>query len=418
MNEIQGKNILIAGFGTEGKSTLSYLQKHYPSLNISIADKNPEPLIGIKLKTYTGENYLAEIEEFDTIVRTPGIPLELFKKAKHVTSHTNIFFEKCPGTIIAITGTKGKSTTTSLIYELLKTKHKDVRLTGNIGLPALDALEGANGKSIFVFEISSFQLEDIHYSPQIAVVLAITSDHVDRHGSLAEYIKAKQNIVRFQTNKDYVFYYKGDKNASKAAKASSGNQIPVNAQNLSFKTKLIGKGNEVNIALAQSVAKHFGVTNENIKKVIMNFKPLTHRIENVGTFKEITFYDDSIATNPSASINGIEALITELDTVIIGGANKGFDFQEYISYVSKLNIKNIILMPDTGFEMKKQFEKLAKSSNIFTANTMEDAVKLAYLHTQKGRSCLLSPAATSFNMFKDYKERGEVFKKCVEDLGK
>jgi len=420
MAGIIGKKILIAGFGVEGKSTLHYLEKNYPNLEITIADKNSGVLTELKnkFKINSGENYLDNIDKFDTIIRSPGIPLEHLKKARYVTSHTNIFFEKAPGKIIAVTGTKGKSTTATLIYELLRTSFRDVRLTGNIGLAGLDALKDSNKNTIFVFEISSFQLEDIRYSPHIAVILGITNDHIDRHGTLAGYVRAKQNIVKFQTKKDFVFYNSREKNASRAAKISKATQIPVSPQKILFKTSLIGEGNEINIAIATAVAKHLGVSEKNVKKIISNFKPLPHRIEKVGEYKGINFYDDSIATNPSASLNGIDALKSDLETVIIGGANKGFDFKDYVKEVSKRNIKNIILMPDTGLEMKLDFEKLAKNSKILTANSMNEAVKLAYRHTSQGKAALLSPAATSFNMFKDYKERGDVFRSYVKELGK
>lgn len=418
MSEIKGKKILIAGFGMEGQSTLSYLQKNYSDLEIAVADKNAEVLKDLKdLKTYSGENYLDDVASFDTVVRSPGIPLDSFKNAKHITSLTNIFFAICKGRVVAITGTKGKSTTTTLIYELLKTKFRDVRLIGNIGSPALDALEGANENTVFVFEISSFQLEDIHYSPHIAVVLAVTEDHIDRHGSLEEYVLAKQNIMRFQSQNDFVFFNAVDSNAVKIAHSSKAQKIAVYPKKVDFETSLIGEGNEINIQMAMAVAKHFEVAEEEIRNIISNFKPLPHRIEKVGTFKGITFYDDSIATNPSASLNGIRA-IDNLETVIIGGANKGFDYADYVKEVSDLNIKNIILMPDTGVEMKGHFENLAKNSKILVGNTMETAVKLAYENTSPVGAVLLSPAATSFNMFRDYKERGDVFKKFVEELGK
>jgi len=414
MQEIRGKNILIAGFGAEGKSTLSFLQKNHRGLTISVADKNPPAIKGLKLRSYSGEGYLNQINQFDTIIRTPGIPLELFRGAKHVTSHTNIFFENCTGRVIAITGTKGKSTTATLVYKLLESKEKDVRLVGNIGIPALDSLKGSDKDTIFVLEISSFQLEDIRYSPHIAVILAVTSDHLDRHGSQEKYVKAKKNIIRFQSKSDYVFFNSEDKYASKIAKSSKAKQIPVHSIKVPYGSSLIGRGNEINIAMASAVARHFEISEKNIKKVILGFKPLPHRIEKVGTYRGVTFYDDSIATNPSASLNGINALIDNLETVIIGGANKGFDYSEYVKQVSLLNIKNIILMPDTGYEMKDKFEKFAKNSNILKAPTMEEAVRLAYKNTSKGKSCLLSPAATSFNMFTDYKERGDAFQKYVK----
>lgn len=417
MAEIKGSKILIAGFGEEGKSVLEFLKVNHKNAEVAVCDKNPETVKGLDLKVFSGEKYLDSIDKFDTVVRSPGIPLELFSKAKHVTSLTNIFFENCPGKVIAVTGTKGKSTTATLIYELIKTKYDDVRLTGNIGVASLNSLKGSDNNTLFVYEISSFQLEDIRYSPHVAVLLAITSDHIDRHGSLENYIKAKQNIVKYQSSNDLVFFIRSDANAAKVAKSSKAKKVAVYPKKISYKTNLLGRGNDANVSMATSVAKHFEIDQETIKKIVSEFSPLPHRIEKVGVYKKITFYDDSIATNPSASINSIEALEDNLDTVIIGGANKGFDFKDYVAAVSDFGIKNIILMPDTGYQMEGEFKRLNKSSSIFKASTMKQAVELAYKHTSPKRSCLLSPAATSFNMFKDYKERGEVFKKLIEELG-
>ena len=407
MSEIQGKNVLIAGFGIEGQSTLKFLKKNYKELKISVTDQKTG-----------GKNYLNNLERYDTVVRSPGIPIELFKKAKNLTSHTNIFFENCPGKIVAVTGTKGKSTTTTLIHKLLRTKFKDVRLTGNIGKPALDSLKKATKDTIFVLEISSFQLEDINYSPHIAVLLAITQDHIDRHGSLKSYVNAKQNLIKFQTKSDYVFYNSKDKTATKIAEKSKAKKFPVTPRKFNFNKNLIGNGNEANVSMAIEIAKHFKVSEDNIKKVVSSFKPLPHRIEKVGTFKGITFYDDSIATNPDASLNGILALKDSLGSVIIGGANKGFNFDSFINEIAKLDIPNIILLPDTGFEMYEDLTKKSKKSNIFKADNMQEAVKLAYEKTGENMSCLLSPAATSFNMYESYKARGDDFAKKVRSQNK
>ena len=213
MKELDGSSILLLGYGREGKSTHTYLHNNHPNKSVSIADKNTaiEPIMKPE-KLYLGDNYLAHLSEFDVIVRSPGIPArtpELQKAmadGKKVTSEMNIFFDECPSVVVGITGTKGKSTTSSLITSILSQKYQDVRLVGNIGTPALDQLPKANGDSIFVAELSSYQLEDIRFSPIYAVLLGIEEEHLDHHGSFDAYKQAKRKILEYQDENGYVIF--------------------------------------------------------------------------------------------------------------------------------------------------------------------------------------------------------------------
>ena len=394
MTEIRGDKILVAGFGREGKSAHAYLRKHFPWLEIVIADQNPEALKGIYYRSYSGKNYLKEIDKFDTVIKSPGIPpTEIVKKAKHVTSLTNIFFESCPGKIVGITGTKGKSTTSSLIAHILATSKKDVRLIGNVGNPALDYLEGATSDTVFVMELSSYQLMDVHYSPHVAVLLPIYEEHLNYHGSMKNYVSAKANITKFQSVNDYLLYYEGNDYCKGIASDSSATKVSF--RKFIGDTSLPGEANQI-IAALQS------------------FKPLPHRLENIGVYQGIEFVNDSLATIPEATIHALEAFEGKVETLIAGGFDRGINFLNLGPEITRSGVKTLILFPDTGKKIEQSLPK--NNIKVFHTKSMKQAVKLAYAHTSRGKVCLMSPASTSFNLFKDYEDRGNQFKKYVQTL--
>lgn len=371
VQDLKEKKVLVLGMGREGKSTLAYLKRKYPGKKVEIADKND------------GENYLDKLKNYDVIVKSPGIPpLPEIQKAKEegkiVTSATNIFFSEFRGKIIGITGTKGKSTTAALIYEVIKNGGLDVYLVGNIGLPSLELLDKINENSTVVYELSSFQLYDLTKSPQIAVVTNIYPEHLDWHGSFENYKKAKKNIFKYQKKEDVLIQ---DKSGAEAAVA---------------------------------VGKLFNIPQPRIDHAIKNFKGLPHRLEFVSQKNGIKFYNDSLATNPYATIFGIKKLGKDVQTLIAGGFDRGLDYSVLSTEINKSNIKNLILFPDTG---KKIGQGISKKIKEFNARTMQKAVKIAYEHTDSEKIVLLSPASASFNMFKDYEDRGNQFKTAVKNLG-
>ncbi len=413
MTEIRGDKILVAGFGREGKSAHAYLRKHFPWLEIVIADQNPEALKGIYYRSYSGKNYLKEIDKFDTVIKSPGIPpTEIVKKAKHVTSLTNIFFESCPGKIVGITGTKGKSTTSSLIAHILATSKKDVRLIGNVGNPALDYLEGATSDTVFVMELSSYQLMDVHYSPHVAVLLPIYEEHLNYHGSMKNYVSAKANITKFQSVNDYLLYYEGNDYCKGIASDSSATKVSF--RKFIGDTSLPGEANQINTGAAVAVATHFAVPGKKIIAALQSFKPLPHRLENIGVYQGIEFVNDSLATIPEATIHALEAFEGKVETLIAGGFDRGINFLNLGPEITRSGVKTLILFPDTGKKIEQSLPK--NNIKVFHTKSMKQAVKLAYAHTSRGKVCLMSPASTSFNLFKDYEDRGNQFKKYVQTL--
>ena len=431
IEKLRNKKILILGFGREGRDNLKFLRKLFPKKVIGIADQKQFSISkeGARLrregggsgvvqfpnvKFHLGKNYLKALKNYDVIIKSPGIPFKILPKSalNKVTTQTEIFFDNCPGKIIGVTGTKGKSTTASLIYQILKAcpeRSRRAHLVGNIGKPVLSLLFRAKPNDIYVYELSSHQLYNLKKSPRIAVFLNIYPEHLDYYRNFKEYVRAKANITRYQTKDDYLIFNSGDKLVKEIAKKSKAKKIPIK-----------GEYYDLNRASARAVGKIFKIPSKIIEKAIREFKPLPHRLELVGTFKGITFYNDALSTIPETAILAMEALGKRVQTIFLGGFDRKIDFKKLAkSVLENKNIKNVILFPTTGEKIWKslrlaspaQGKKLPKH---FFVDNMPEAVKLAYQNTQKGKICLLSCASTSFSIFRDYKEKGNLFKKYVK----
>ena len=439
LEELKNKKILILGFGKEGKDTFEFLSKIFPEKTFGIADKNENCRLQIvdcklkKVKWHLGKNYLRALKDYDVIIKSPGVPVHLpqveraFKEGK-ITSQTEIFFENYKGKIVGITGTKGKSTTASLIYKVLKGGGLNVKLAGNIGKPVLNYLISCKENEIFVYELSSHQLYNLKISPQIAVFLNIYPEHLDYYKDFNEYLMAKANITLWQTKNDFLIYNFRDKNVREIAKKSRAKKIPIKdysnvLKNIGIKKiPFYGDFYGLNIACAIKVGEIFGIKKEKIKKAIEKFKPLPHRLEYVGKFKGIEFFNDSLSTIPQTTIAALNSLGKKVQTLILGGYDRGLDFKELAKEILKRNVKNLILFPTTGEKIWREILNLVKDDSqlpkSILVQNMRDAVKVAFEITEKDKICLLSPASPSFGIFRDYKERGNLFKKYVKYYGK
>ncbi len=422
LNEFKNKRILILGFGKEGRDAFLFFRKMFPNKVLGIADRKQIKVEFKIIKKHFGKNYLKAIKDYDVIIKSPGIPFKILPKIalSKITSQTEIFFNNCPGKIIGVTGTKGKSTTASLIFQILKKGKFKVHLVGNIGKPVLNLLSSATNKDIYVYELSSHQLYNLKKSPQVAVFLNIYPEHLDYYRSFKEYASAKANIARYQKKEDFLIFNSQDKKVKAFAKQSKAKKIPIK-----------GKYYELDKTAARAVAKVFKIPEKTIKKAIKQFKPLPHRLELVGTYKGITFYNDALATIPEATISAMKALGNKVETIMLGGFDRNIDFKKLAGKVLKSKIKTVILFPTTGEKIWKSIrqaqdkalrQKHPAMSHIepFFANNMKDAVKLAYRYTEKNKICLLSTASSSFSIFKDYEEKGNLFKKYARKyaLGK
>ena len=469
-----GARIAILGFGREGIDTFKFLRKLFPEKILGVADRDKNS----KLKTprrrapilckqvrgtastlrggqnskllkktswHLGENYLKALKNYDVIIKSPGIPIHLpeiekaFKEGK-ITSQTEIFLENCPGKVIGITGTKGKGTTSSLIYGILKEGGFKAHLVGNIEKPALSLLLKAKANDIFVYELSSHQLFNLKKSPQIAVFLNLFPAHLDYYKNFNEYIRAKANITSHQKKKDILIYNYEDKLVREIARKSKAQKIPFSSK-IPFeflaswkKSQMKGNFNLLNTMAAVAVGKILGVSKKDIARAIEKFKALPHRLEFVGKYKEIKFYDDSLATIPEATIGAIEALGKEVETIILGGYESYVDYKKLAKKVLESKIKTVILFPPSGCkiwktlasqnkkmpkhffvdkEMKKKFSS-SSSPHYKAAQCMKDAIRLCYQYTKRGKICLLSCASPSYGIFKNYKERGSLFNQYVK----
>lgn len=398
--------ILILGYGKEGRATKKFLKKYIPDAEIGIADKN------------LNANYLDEQLNYDLVIKTPGIPKKFITKP--YTTATNIFFANINNIVIGVTGTKGKSTTVSLIFNILKNAGKQVYLLGNIGKPMLEELlKPVSDKSIFVLELSSYQLDDCNYSPHISVVLDLFPEHMNYHGDVKNYYQAKKNIVTNIKDKDYFIYNPRFEELKKWANEIKCSSIPFEKTKIDLKNiNLIGEHNLENIRAAITVAHLLKVSDEIITKSIKTFEPLPHRLQKVGIFKKITFYDDAISTTPESTVFAIETL-KNIGTIFLGGEDRGYDFHKLAETILKYKIENIVLFPDSGDTINNLIGKINGKTGPRTLKTksMEDAVKFAYRFTLSDKICLLSCASPSYSLWKNFEEKGNEFQKYVKKYG-
>lgn len=428
--------IAILGYGVEGKSAEKFLRKEFKAARLEIRD--------IKLQ---GKGYLKNLEKFDMIVRSPGIPFlspeirRAKKKGVEITSSTKLFFENAKGILVGITGTKGKGTTATLLYKILKANHLgseipsrgNIHLIGNMGIPMLDELPKLKKNSISVLELSSFQLQDLDYSPHIAVILDISPDHLNYHKNFKEYLNAKEQIVsnpppypppfireggeerfylssrgRVSSYPWKVFYFPDNKFSKQIAQKSKGKKIGIVADpNLIL--KIPGAHNLKNASMAAAVARALGAKEDIIKKVIRNFKGLPHRLEFVREIRGVKFYNDSASTNPAATVAALKAFDAP-KILIAGGAGKNLDYAPIGKALKNSNTKLVVL---NGENKKEIGSALGKAPPTIYVENLKSAIKLAFRKAKKGDIILLSPASTAFDQFSGYGERGKVFKKLV-----
>lgn len=378
------KNVAILGYGKEGMITESYLRKTFPQLELASLDQKRD------------QNYLDKQKNFDLVIKTPGISKT--KVTVPYTTATNIFFSQIPNFTIGVTGSKGKSTTASLIHDMLKAGGKKVRLIGNIGKPMLEVLlTKPDPKEIYVIELSSYMLDDIEYSPNIALLVNLFPDHLDYHGGVEKYYAAKRRIFEFQTGDDVAF------------EPPHTGKIPTKTADI----PLLGKHNQTNIKAAMRVARELGVSDKAIDKAIKNFKPLPHRLEFIGEFNGISFYDDAISTTPESTIMAIKSL-PKIGTIFLGGEDRGYDFKELERVIRAEKIENIVLFPNSG----KRILKSRKGLNVLETTEMKKAIQFAHEHTAEGEICLLSTASPSYSVWKNFEEKGDLFQKFAKQLAK
>lgn len=448
--------VAILGLGREGLDLLRFLN-NLKVKPVGLDNKLPKAfdlaaLSKIKQLTsrlYLGNDYLDHFNEFDLVFKSPGIALALpeIKQARRrgviFSSLTQLFFSLCPAKIIGITGTKGKSTTASLIYHLLKHKlaNGKVYFGGNIGLPPLKFLSKLTKQDIIILELSSFQLEDLYHSPHIAVVLNIVPEHLDRHGTFKKYLNAKSNIFLHQTSKDYLIFSDDYPILRRMLKTSKGKAFKYSVRKIlargvyliddtivarniktgrrqvimpKIEVPLLGEHNLQNVLAAIAVALLCKISPTQIRQKIKTFSTLPHRLELVGSFRKVNFINDSMATTPVATLSAVSAISGDI-ALILGGVSKGEVIKQLIIKLKLPKIKGLVLIGESAERLSSAIDTYAKKIPYVKTTTLESAVKKAYQYIKKdGGTLLLAPAFASFDMFKDAYDRGTQFTTVVE----
>ena len=445
IDKLRDKKIAILGFGKEGKSTYSFIRKYLGDVNLTIIDMNDissnEMLVDDKNVDFVfGEGYLSNLGIYDYIIKAPGVSLKDVKDENvklKVTSQLELLLEVNKENIIGVTGTKGKSTTSSLIYEVFKDQGYDVYLLGNIGVPVLDNIELYKDDTLLIIEMSSHQLEFIEVSPHIGIVLNLFQDHLDHAGDLKHYHDNKMRMFKFQDEDDIAIYgddnkylnerivndgYKSilydvrfdDSEGGERSVRIKDKKIYLNGEFLyeDGERKLLGDHNLNNFMFVMTVAKLKGLDLAKAKESISRFKGLKYRMECIGTFDGVTYYNDTIATIPEATINAIKA-IGNVDTLIFGGMDRHIEYGEMIEFLESCSISNLVCMPTTGFTIGNILKDKC-DKNIYFVNTLNEAYEVSKENTAKGMSCLLSPAAASYEFFKNFEEKGKAFEEIVK----
>lgn len=415
--------VALAGFGQEGKASYDYWNRDGNELTLaSEADAINDAPEGVA--TITGPDAFTKLGEFDRIIRTPGVNPHKLPYGDKVWSATNEFFEKCPAPIIGVTGTKGKGTTSSLIASILKAGGKTVHLVGNIGVPALTELTNIGPDDVVVFEISSFQLWDIRKSPHIAVVLGIEADHLDVHDSFDDYVEAKRNIVRYQKQQDVTIFYEDSEHSANIGRSSSAGSVIAYPDDEQAKyaarfIRIPGQHNIQNACAAMLAASYFDVDEAAIQVGLTSFSGLPHRIKFIREYNGTSYYDDSYSSAPAASIAALRSF-TAPKILLLGGYEKHADFTELARFVKNDDtIKKVILMGQTRNRIMQCFEQNGVDTlryEITDSTDFKEIVAKASEHSQAGDVVLLSPGSASFDMFKNFTDRGEQFISIVNAL--
>ncbi|PSO42920.1 UDP-N-acetylmuramoyl-L-alanine--D-glutamate ligase [Candidatus Saccharibacteria bacterium QS_5_54_17] len=453
--------IAIAGYGQEGRAVHRYLRRQEEETgvkcDITVCDQNPELEVPEDVWAQLGEGYLEGLDSCDLVYRSPGIRPDTLQylnpglDGNRITTATNQFFTACPsGNIIGVTGTKGKGTTTTLIARILTTAGQQAHVGGNIGTPALDLLGDIGPEDWVVLELSSFQLFDIDRSPHIGVCLMIAPDHLDWHTDMEEYVDAKSHIFALQETCDIAVYNADNAYASRLAEKSPGRKIAFGASGeadvrgtdegiytddqkviAAADIGLRGPHNRENVCAATGAAiaalreslpvgDCAGVhpppgTQGSVAAAIRDFHGLEHRLEYVGNANGVSFYNDSFSTNPAPTIAAIRSF-SEGQVLILGGSPKGADFEELAREIAGSPVKHAVLTGEEAERLQAALEQAGFTAHSWGGDRMPGLVAEAVSRAETGDVVLLSPACASFDMFADYKDRGQQFKQAVAAL--
>ena len=410
--------IALLGYGKEGQATENYFKNHFKDIKIDIFENFTRDEI-------VSKNY----SSYDIIFRSPSVPPLGLENESSVTKY---FFDHCPCKIIGVTATKGKGTTCSFIKSLLDALGEDAYLVGNIGNPAIEALDSLKENSVVVYEMSSFQLWDLTKSPSVAVVGTIEPDHLNVHNGFDDYLNAKANIGRYQSADDYLIFYEPNPDSVKIADASPAIKIPYPFEipdDIANTITLPGDHNKNNaIAAIAAVASYKNISpdeflqrySNEIKQGLSSFKGLPHRLEFVRELNNVKYYDDNFSTNPASTKVAIASFPDQPVVAIIGGRDKtnNADIPEIYETISAPNVKKVVLLGESGHELASRYQ----DERFILTESLKEAVNTARTEAKKLATkdapaiILMSPSAASFDMFKNVYDRGDQYKALITNL--
>lgn len=481
------KTIILIGLGREGVSSYRYLQPLFPQAHWLLADDRPLVELDSLWQRTAAEPTVRFIPLSDLatlvsslaggpvlVVKTAGIPIEkpgiqaCLATGATLTSNTALFLTACkamatPPQTIGVTGTKGKSTTASMIYHVLKENGVPIVLTGNIGIPPLEALQDAvfmqnaagEQQVTVVLELSSHQLRELTISPQVAVIQDITPEHLDYYVDFAHYLEAKAAICQFQTEEDRVLYNPAYAAPTTLARRSQAKKLLFSLEKIIpggteaeltppvrcyardgwlwfderqvialEEVPLLGQHNLLNTMPALCIALAlYNLPVDSVANAIRSFTALPHRLEYAGTVKGVRYYNDSQATTPEATIAAVQSFPSNPMILLVGGSDKGVSFEQLGAVIAQANVTHLLLFPPMGENIAAAVKAAVAATQpgvtmpaMTTVHSMSEAVTLAAAAAKPGSVVLLSPACASFGLFKNYQDRGDQFKAAVQLL--
>ncbi len=454
---LKEKKVLVIGLARSGAAVARKLAKMGAEVVVSDNDRSPElelrlaELKDMGIRGILGGHPLSLLEEVDLVIVSPGVPTDIAilqeaeRRGIPVWSEIELAYRLIPAPIVGITGTNGKTTTTSLIDFILDGAGRPHLAAGNIGRPLLECIDLVDKNWWIIAEVSSFQLERTHlFRPRIGVLLNITSDHLDRHGDMEEYIKLKFRLFANQIKEDYAVLNVDDPNVSRNLRRVCSRLIPISLQRCAEggvfvreghivssieeevdlmpveDVPLYGLHNLTNVMSAVAVSLLLGVPPEVVKRSIKEFRGLDHRMELVGDFDGILVFNDSKATNPDATIRALESFKNKV-VLIAGGRDKRMDFHPLAEAIVQ-RVKRLVLLGEAAEKIARMVAEIVRGKElekeIYIEKGIFEAVERAFEGASQGDVILLSPACASFDMFRNYEERGDLFKKAVRTRGK
>lgn len=430
--------IAIAGYGLEGEQNYRYWAAQGEH-EITIVDESNQPSRELPdgVPTMLGENAFSQLDGFDMVIRTAGLAPYKIKTNGKIWSATNEFLEKCPAKVIGVTGTKGKGTTASLIAAIFEAAGHKVWLVGNIGISAIEVLDQIGSEDIVVFEMSSFQLWDAERSPHAAVVLFIEPEHLNVHTDMEDYVRAKGRIRLYQNDSDICVYHPTNHYVAQIAHSVSGGMLQRYAINddggvyerdgyffqkgeiicSTNNVQLLGEHNIENACAAITLVRAYEptITIDAIENGLRSFTGLPHRLKFVREVAGVRYYDDSIATTPTSAIAALRSF-TQPKVIILGGSSKGSDFRPLAAEIGHHDVQ-AILIGDEAHAIATLFDEIGFTHyEVMEQTTMPAIVERAHVIAPSGSVVLLSPSSASFDMFKNYADRGDQFIAAVNAL--